>query len=75
MARKAGKDEEKVCLTGTQVDNIIDAARNEKGACQTALEFVNARRPKKDSNIIFQAIDRKVEKRVKKLIHDFNRLF
>ncbi|MBP2029747.1 hypothetical protein J2755_000667 [Methanohalophilus levihalophilus] len=66
---------EKVCLTETQMEHIIDAARNEPGACPKAKDFVESFRPTKESNIVLQAVDRHLEKKAKKLIRDFQRWF
>ncbi len=41
------KKEETVCLTKVQIEHIVDAARDEPGACPKAIEFVNDLRPKK----------------------------
>ncbi len=45
------KDEESVCLTKVQIEHIVDAARDEPGACPKAKEFVNDLRPRKKKQI------------------------
>lgn len=66
----------KVCLTETQMEHIIDAARDEPGACPTAKDFVEKFRPSKGgSHFLLKAVDKHLEKRVKKIFHDFQRWF
>lgn len=67
--------EKKVCLTNVQMENIIDAARDEPKACPKAKAWVNNFRPRKDENPILQAIDKKLEKQAKDMLRKFQRWF
>ena len=69
------RKEKSVCLTETQMEHIIDAAREEPKACPKAKAWVNRFRPKKEENVILKSIDRKLEKKVKDILRDFQRWF
>jgi len=69
------KKKETVCLEKTQIEHIIDASRGEKGACPTAVAFVQKLRPEKTDNPILQTLDKYADKKVQKFIRNFNRWF
>jgi hypothetical protein len=70
------KKEKSVCLSETQMEHIIDAARDEPKACPKAKAWVNKFRPaRKEGNIILENIDRKLEKKAKAILRDFQRWF
>ncbi len=67
--------EKKVCLTTGQMENIIDAARDEPKACPKAKAWVNNFRPKKDENPVLRAIDKKIDQEAKAMLRKFQRWF
>jgi hypothetical protein len=69
------KKEKKVCLSETQMEHIIDAARDEPKACPTAKAWVDKFRPKKDDHFLVKIADKHLEKKVKKVLRDFQRWF
>lgn len=70
------KKEESVCLTTTQMEHIIDAARDEPKSCPKAKAWVNKFRPKKDDvHPIIKIVDSKLERKVKGILRDFQRWF
>ena len=72
MARK----EKSVCLTDTQMEHIIDAARDEPKACPKAKAWVNKFRPPRDEpSPIVKTLDKQLEKKVKNIIRDIQRWF
>lgn len=50
-------NEPKVCLTKTQMENILDADREEPGACQTAKSWVNGFYPKKKESTLDKGVN------------------
>lgn len=66
---------EKVCLTNTQMEHIIDAAREKPGACPTAKKWLDNFRPEKNDNILLQKLDQYADKKVQRFIRDFKRWF
>lgn len=64
-----------VCLTDTQMEHIIDAARDEPKACPKAKAWVDKFRPAKQENPVLRNIDRSIDRKVKKLLRDFQRWF
>jgi hypothetical protein len=71
MARK----EKNVCLTDTQMEHIIDAARDEPKACPKAKAWVNKFRPAKEDSVVLKTLDKKIDRKVKKILNDFQRWF
>ena len=69
------KKEESVCLSKTQMEHIIDAAREEPKACPKAKAWLNSFRPKKEENLLLKTIDKKLENKVKDILRDFQRWF
>ncbi len=69
------KPQESVCVTETQMEHIIDAAREEKGACPKAKAFVNAFKPKKESLESVDFLEKKITKKVDKFLSDVQRWF
>jgi len=73
---RSKKPDETVCVTGTQMEHIIDAAREEKGSCPKAKSFVNSFRPKKtDSSPLLVAVDKKIDRQLSKWYREFQRWF
>lgn len=68
-------DEKKVCLTNVQMENIIDAARDEPKACPKAKAWVNNFRPVKDENPVLRIIDKKIDQKTKSMLRKFQRWF
>lgn len=73
--RKSKDTEKKVCLTTIQMENIIDAARDEPNVCPKAKAWVNNFRPKKEENPIFRIIDKKIDQKAKAMLRKFQRWF
>lgn len=70
------KKEKTVCLTDAQMEHIIDAARDEPKACPKAKAWVNKFRPaREEPSPIVKTIDRKLERKVKDILRDFQRWF
>jgi len=65
----------KVCLSEPQMEHIIDAVREDPDACPTAIDWVDKFRPKQNSNPVLKSVDRYLDKRVQKIIRNFNRWF
>lgn len=71
MARK----EKSVCLTDTQMEHIIDAARDEPKACPKAKAWVSNFRPAKEESVVLKNLDKKIDRKLKKILNDFQRWF
>jgi len=57
------------------MEHIIDAVREDPDACPTAIDWVDKFRPKQNSNPVLKSVDRYLDKRVQKIIRNFNRWF
>ena len=69
------KPEESVCVTETQMRHIIDAAREEKGACPKAKAFVNSFKPKKKSIESVDFLEKKISQKVDNFLNELQRWF
>jgi hypothetical protein len=66
---------EKVCLDKGQMENIIDAAREEPGSCPTAITWLEGFRPKKDDHMLIKILDKQFNRKAQSVIRKFKRLF
>lgn len=73
--RKKQKPEETVCVTETQMENIIDAAREEKGACPKAKDFVNAFKPKRAGLEFVDFVEKQISKKIGNFLNELQRYF
>ena len=69
------KPEENVCLSETQMEHIIDAAREEKGACPKATAFVKSFRPKEKGLESVGFLEKKISKKVDDFLGELQRWF
>jgi len=75
--KRRKKPEETVCLTGTQMEHIIDAARGKKGACPKAKQFVNSFRPevKKEGLETINFLEKKLDQTLDRVLKEFSSWF
>jgi len=70
------KTEETVCVTGMQMEHIIDAARGKKGSCPKARRFVNSFRPvKKEALESVSFLEKKLQQRIDKTLREISKWF
>ena len=69
------KPQESVCVTETQMENIIDAAREEKGACPKAKDFVNAFKPKRAGLESVDFVEKQITKKIGNFLDELQRYF